>query len=402
MTPVKRQLHRDSPWMLSLLAAVVAMGPLSIDMYLPAMPTMRAALDTSVAGIQLTLSAYLVGFAVFHLVCGPLADRLGRRPVLLGGTAIFVIACLGCSLSTSIEQLVGFRLLQGIGACVGPTLGRAVARDLFGPRRAARALSIIAMLMALAPAIAPSLGSAMLLVLPWPSVFVFLAGYGLVTAMLVLVYLPESLPLRQSLHPKTIAANYATLLRSRNFMTVALGSSLMYAGMLSYLAGSGFVYLEMLGVPLPYFGLIFLTTVIGYFIGSALSARLASLLESPQVVMLGAAMMVSACLAMLLWSSLQPQSISALMLPMMIYTAGLGMLLPHSMNLALQPYPHMAGTTSALLGFIQMSVSASASGLVGALLADSPAPLVWMMTTIVVLGALLLLPVRHQEVVAER
>lgn len=402
MTPVKRQLHRDSPWMLILLAAVVALGPLSIDMYLPAMPTMRAALDTSVAGIQLTLSAYLVGFAVFHLVCGPLADRLGRRPVLLGGTAIFVIACLGCSLSTSIEQLVGFRLLQGIGACVGPTLGRAVARDLFGPRRAARALSIIAMLMALAPAIAPSLGSAMLLVLPWPSVFVFLAGYGLVTAVLVLVYLPESLPLRQSLHPRIIAANYATLLRSRNFMTVALGSSLMYAGMLSYLAGSGFVYLEMLGVPLPYFGLIFLTTVIGYFLGSALSARLASLLESPQVVMLGAAMMVCACLAMLLWSSLQPQSISALMLPMMVYTAGLGMLLPHSMNLALQPYPHMAGTTSALLGFIQMSVSASASGLVGALLADSPAPLVWMMTTIVVVGALLLLPVRHQEVVPER
>lgn len=391
----QRFLHPDSGWILLLLAALVSLGPLSIDMYLPAMPVMRESLDTSAANVQLTLSAYLAGFAVFHLVCGPLADRFGRKPVLLGGAAIFVVACIGCSLSTTVEQLIAFRLLQGIGACTGPTLGRAITRDLFGPRRAARALSLIAMLMALAPAVAPTLGSAMLLVLPWPSIFVFLAAYGLLVAILVQRLLPESLPQRQSLHPAIIGRNFAMLLRSGPFMTVALGSSLLYAGLMAYLASSGFVYIEMLGVPIQYFGLIFLTTVIGYIIGSATSARLAGRLESHQVVILGAVLATTGCLLMLGGSSLWPQSVLALMLPMMVFSASLGLILPHAMTLALQPYPHMAATTSALLGFIQMGVSATASAAVGAVLGNSPAPMVWSMTVLSLFGLLLLLRVRR-------
>ncbi|MBA6413826.1 multidrug effflux MFS transporter [Parahaliea sp. F7430] len=393
----KQYLHPDSRWMLVLLAAMVSLGPLSIDMYLPAMPAMREALDTSVANIQLTLSAYLTGFAVFHLFCGPLADRFGRKPILIGGTAIFIIACIGCSLSTSVEQLIAFRLLQGLGACVGPTLSRAVTRDLFGPRRAAKALSIIAMLMALAPAVAPSLGSAMLIIFPWSSIFVFLAIYGLLMVYLVHYFLPESLPQRQSLHPLSIGRNYRELSVSPSFMVVALGCSLCYAAMMSYLAASGFVYLEMLGVPIQYFGLIFLTTVVGYFIGSASSAKLASHFESDQVVRMGAILAASACLIMLTCSSIWPQSIWALMLPTMIYTASLGMVLPHAMNLALQPYPHMAGTASALFGFIQMGVSAAASGAVGLLLSDSPAPMVWLMSILAGLGLILLLRVRSLD-----
>ena len=143
-----RHLNPDSPWLLGLLAALVAMGPLSVDMYLPAMPLMMRALGTDIGHMHLTLSSYLTGFAVFHLACGPLADRFGRKPVLTGGTLIFVAACIGCAQSTTVEELLAFRFLQGVGACVGPTLARTVTRDIFGPRRAARALSLIAMLMA--------------------------------------------------------------------------------------------------------------------------------------------------------------------------------------------------------------------------------------------------------------
>ncbi|WP_116368445.1 multidrug effflux MFS transporter [Parahaliea mediterranea] len=389
-----RFLAADSPWLLVLLAAMVALGPLSVDMYLPAMPTMRDALGTTSANIQLTLSAYLAGFAAFHLVCGPLADRYGRKPILIGGTLIFVVACIGCSLSQTVEQLIAFRLLQGLGACVGPTLSRAITRDLFGPRRAARALSLIAMLMALAPAVAPSLGSVMMLVWPWTSIFVFLAAYALLMIVLIQRLLPESLPQRQSLHPATIARNFFTLLRAPAFVAVALGSSLVYAGMLGYLSASGFVYIEMLGVPMAYFGLIFLTTVVGYFIGSASSARLASLLDSNQVVVLGAALAAAACLVMLLCYTLWPSSIYSLMLPMMLYTAAMGLVLPHAMNLALQPYPHMAGTASALLGFIQMAISATAAGTIGALMGNSPAPMVWLMTALSLLALALLYRVR--------
>ena len=227
-----RQLHTDSRWLLALLAALVALGPLSVDMYLPAMPTMMRAFDTNISQMQLTLSSYLTGFALFHLACGPLADRFGRKPVLIGGTLLFVAACVGCSLSDSVGEMLLFRFLQGIGACVGPTLARAVARDVYGPSGAARALSLIAMLMALAPAVAPTLGGVLLLVLPWPSVFIFLAVYGAVMIVLIHVFLAESLPQVQSLHPLAIARNYAQLLVDPFFLTVTITSGLVYAGLI--------------------------------------------------------------------------------------------------------------------------------------------------------------------------
>ena len=183
------QLHPDSPWLLALLAAMVALGPLSVDMYLPAMPRMMTALNTDIWHMHLTLSTYLTGFAIFHLACGPLADRFGRKPILIGGTVLFVAASIGCSLSTTVDELLVYRFIQGIGACVGPTLARAVARDIFGPTRAARALSLIAMLMALAPAVAPTMGSILLLWLPWPIVFIFLAIYGATMIVLIQIFL---------------------------------------------------------------------------------------------------------------------------------------------------------------------------------------------------------------------
>lgn len=388
--PSRQYLNPESPWMLVLLATLVSLGPLSVDMYLPAMPLMRDALNSSSGNIQLTLSAYLAGFAIFHLVCGPLADRFGRKPVLQGGMAIFIGACIGCSFASSVEQLIVFRFLQGIGACVGPTLARAVTRDLFGPRRAAKALSLIAMLMALAPAIAPSIGSLMMLVWPWRSIFVFLAVYGATMCLLIHTLLPETLPQRQSLHPVTIFRNFLTLLRAPGFVSIALGSSLVYAAMLTYLSASGFVYIEMLGVPMEYFGLIFLTSVFGYFIGSAASARLSAHFESNRVVLLGGLLSALACLTMLAGSTTWPASIYPLMLPMMLFAVAMGLVLPHAMNLALQPFPHMAGTASALLGFIQMGVSATASGSVGALMNGSPAPMVWLMTALSLLALALI------------
>ena len=378
-----RHLTADSPWLLALLATLVALGPLSVDMYLPAMPAMRVALATDVGSVQLTLSAYLAGFAVFHLFCGPLADRYGRKPVITAGTLLFIAACVGCSLATTIDELLTYRFLQGIGACVGPTLARTITRDLFGPRRAARALSLIAMLMALAPAVAPSLGSLLMLLFPWRSIFVFLGLYGALILIVLHRYLGESLPVRQSLHPGTIARNYAVLLRSGRFMAVVVSSSFVYAGMMVYLASSGFVYIEMLQLPVKYFGPIFLTTVAGYIAGSAVSARLSSHLDSVRVLLIGTVVVAVASVSMAVAGTLFDTRVAALAIPMMLYTAGMGLTLPHAMGLALQPYPHMAGTASALLGFIQMAVSAVAGGLIGLFLHDSPQP---MLLGILLLG----------------
>ena len=387
----QRYLHHESPWLLALLAAMVALGPLSVDMYIPAMPNMMVALDTTISGMHLTMSAYLTGFALFHLICGPLADRYGRKPILLLGTAVFVISSLGCALSNTIDQLLLFRLLQGIGACVGPTLARTVTRDVFGPTRAARALSLIAMLMALAPAVAPMLGGLMLLVLPWNSIFVFLAAYA--AAMIVLIHrlLAESLPQRQSLHPLAIARNYRELVMDPFYLSVTVGSGLVYAGLIAYLSSSSFVYIEMLGVPVEYFGLVFLTAVAGYMIGSGISARLASRFDSEQVMLLGSALAVFACVLILGAAYIWPRSVLALMLPMMFYATGLGLVLPHAMAIALRPFPHIAGTASALLGFVQMSLSAVASALTGVFLTDTPLPMLWAMLVISLLAMALAL-----------
>ena len=387
----QRYLHHESPWLLALLAAMVALGPLSVDMYIPAMPNMMVALDTTISSMHLTMSAYLTGFAVFHLVCGPLADRYGRKPILLLGTAVFVIGCLGCAVSTTIDQLLMFRLLQGIGACVGPTLARTVTRDVFGPTRAARALSLIAMLMALAPAVAPMLGGLMLLVLPWNSIFVFLAVYGAVMIVLIQRLLAESLPQRQSLHPLVIARNYRELVMDPFYLSVTVASGLVYAGLIAYLSSSSFVYIEMLGVPVEYFGLVFLTAVAGYMTGSGISARLAGRFDSEQVMLLGSALALFACVLILSAAYIWPRSVLALMLPMMFYSTGLGLVLPHAMAIALRPFPHIAGTASALLGFVQMSLSAVASALTGVFLKDSPMPMLWAMLVICLLAMALAL-----------
>ena len=384
-----RQLHPDSPWLLALLAALVALGPLSIDMYLPAMPRMMTALGTDISHMHLTLSTYLTGFAVFHLACGPLADRFGRKPILIGGTVLFVAASIGCSFSTTVEELLIYRFIQGVGACVGPTLARTVARDVFGPTRAARALSLIAMLMALAPAVAPTMGSILLLWLPWPIVFIFLAIYGTTMIVLIRVFLAESLPQRQSLHPLAIARNYAQLFRSPTFITSTFASGFIYAGLMAYLSSSSFVFIDMLGVPLAYFGFIFLTSVAGYMLGSAVSARLSRSYDSEHIVLLGAVLATSGAGTMWLGAQLLPSSILVLIVPMTFYSIGIGFVLPNAMAVALRHFPHIAGTASALLGFIQMSLSASATALVGAYLIDTPAPMLNFMFLITIFALIL-------------
>lgn len=384
-----RQLHPESRWLLPLLAALVALGPLSVDVYLPAMPTMMTALGTDIRHMHLTLSTYLTGFALFHLACGPLADRFGRKPILIGGTVLFVFACVGCSLSTTVEELLVFRFIQGVGACVGPTLARAVARDIFGPTRAARALSIIAMLMALAPAVAPTMGSILMLWLPWPSIFIFLAVYGVAMVVLIQVFLAESLPQAQSLHPVSIARNYAELFRSPRFIVATFASSFVYAGLLGYLSSSSFVYIEMLGVPVQYFGLIFLTSVAGYMLGSALSARMSRNHDSERTVLVGAVLAAVATGTMWVGAQLLPESVAVLMLPMVLYATGMGLMLPNAMAVALSAFPHIAGTASALMGFIQMGLSASATALVGVYLIDTPAPMLNFMVLMTFLALLL-------------
>ena len=378
----------DSVGLLILLSALVALGPLTIDMYLPAMPAMSDVLDASTSQVQLTMSSYLLGFSVFHLVCGPMADRYGRRPILLGGLALYLATSYACSQATTIDQLIFFRFIQGVGACVGPTLGRAIARDVYGPQRAARALAYIAMIMALAPAVAPALGALLLEFFKWASIFAALALYALVVFGFVAGKLPESLPQRQELHLAVVSRNYLELLRDHRYMATTCASALMYAGMISFLSASSFIFIDMMGISTRYFGILFLTTVAGYIGGSGLSTRLALARSSEQVMWLGINIACAAATLQIVLTEVWFHA-AAILVPMALFSTALGIVLPHSMASALRPFPHMAATASALFGFVQMGLSSLGGAVVGYFLVDSARPMAWVIFACTLMAAYL-------------
>ncbi|MCS4502707.1 multidrug effflux MFS transporter [Arhodomonas aquaeolei] len=350
-----------------LLAALVAIGPLATDLYLPALPAISRALEASSDEVQLTLSVYMLGFALSQLIYGPLADRFGRKPVIVGGLALFVLATIGCALAPTIETMIALRFLQALGGCVGPVLGRAAVRDIHGHREAARVLSHLATAMALAPAAAPVLGGYLLVAAGWPSLFVVLAVYAAVVTATVALALPEPLPAtyRQPIRPGVIAANYRTLVRSRVFVGYSLAVGFVFGGLFAFLSGSSFVLIEFLGVAEEHYGLYFTLVVLGYMGGSIIGGRLSRRWGIERLMLAGSLLSAAAGSAMAGLSAASVYTVAAVIVPHMLFMTGVGIVMPQAMAGAIGPFPQMAGSASALLGFIQMAIAAGAGALVG-------------------------------------
>ena len=358
-----------------IISAIVALGPLSIDLYLPAMPSMVTVFGTSVDRVQLTLSSYLLGFAFFHLVCGPLSDRYGRKPILLGGLGIYVLMSMLCALSDSIEELIIFRFFQAMGACCAPTLGRAVVRDVFPPDQAVKALAYVSSLMALAPVAAPSIGGLLLLYGDWSLMFWALALCGVFAMVLVIYGLPESLPEKQSLHPKQIARNYLTLLKSADYIGNVLTAACMYASIFAFLSGASFVLITFMGVKAEHFGFYFVFIVVGYIGGNLFTARIGYRWPSRQVFRIGIFISCGASFLMVVFCLMQWFSALFIVVPVAFVAMAVGIVMPNATAEALRPFSHMAATASALMGFIQMGAAAISGWLVGIFLQDSPLPM---------------------------
>jgi DHA1 family bicyclomycin/chloramphenicol resistance-like MFS transporter len=356
-----------SPVVAILLTGLVAFGPLSTDLYLPSLPLLASVFATDAASVQLTLSVFLVGFAVSQLVYGPMSDRFGRRPVILGGVAVFVVASIACTFAQSIEQLIAARLFQALGACCGPVLGRAVVRDVYGRDGAARILAYMAMAVALGPAVGPVIGGMLTTAFGWRANFVLLLAFGAVILAAAALLLDETNAHRDplALRPGRLAANYATLLRDRVYVGYVLCASFVYSGIFAFISGSSFVLIDGLGLTPELYGLSFGTAVIGYMTGSFAAGRLSVGFGTVRMVSLGTAVLMLGGLSGLAWALAGGPSVAAILVSMFVFLAGAGLTLPNTMAGAIGPFPAMAGLASALLGFIQMTMASVVGIVVG-------------------------------------
>lgn len=382
-----RPLPRDSGALVFLLGCAIALGPLSTDMYLPSLPILIGLYDSDAATVQLTLSVFLVGFAVMQLVYGPVSDRFGRRPVLLTGTALYTLASIGCAFAGSVEWLILWRFLQALGACAGVVLGRAIARDLYEGAAAARALSMMAMVLGLTPAVAPIIGGYLHSWFGWQANFIAMAAAGGLFGLNVMAFLPESnqRPNPQATRVKPMLANFATLARHGSYRGYVACVAFSYGGMFAFISGSSFTLRTVFGVGETMFGYCFTLIVIGYIAGGFIGARLTYRFGVDRMLQLGASLcalggLSMALLQLLAWATVNQGGGGgwhwfSLLGPMMIFTTGVGLTMPQGQAGGLQPFPQMAGAAAALMGFTQMTVGAITGILVGHALNETALPL---------------------------
>ena len=373
-----------------LLAALGAFGPLSTDFYLPSMPDIAEKLSATPSEVQFTISLFLFGFAAGQIVYGPFSDRYGRRPILLMSMGIFLVATVLCVLSTSIEMLIGARLLQAFGGAGGVVLSRAVVRDLYSGRQAARQMSIISSVMALAPVLAPMFGGVVQYATGWRGVFMVLGLLCGTVALAAYLWLPETLKTRavERVSFASIWESYRIVFRNRAYRAYLAMCTATYSGLLAWLAGSAFLLQNVYKLSALEFGFVFALGSAGFLLGSNISARIVGRLGIDAVIGIGAVLATMGGGAFFVSVYLGFTSSLAVVLPMTVYLSGLGMVLPPSVAGAMTPFPERAGAASSLFGFIQQSVAALCGSLVGLMLDRGAVPLA---AAVAIMGLLTLL-----------
>jgi DHA1 family bicyclomycin/chloramphenicol resistance-like MFS transporter len=359
-------LRPDTLALTALLALLTSLGPLSTDMYLPSLPAIGAEFGRGVPEVQLTLSAFLLGFAAGQVFYGPLADRHGRKPVLLAGLALFVAATFACALSSSLEWLTLSRFLQALGASGPIVLARSVVRDLYTLERAGRELAHMGMIMGLVPAVAPAAGGLLELAFGWRASFLVTGALGLGIVTIVLLKLPETLrtPSPEPVSPRRILATFAELAAEPGYRGYVLLACCAYGGLFAYISASSFVLQGTYGLAPFGFGLAFSLGVVGYVSGAFFAQRHVGRWGIEPTIRTGVAFLAAGGLLMLLGVLAGPGHWLEVSAPMIVYLFGLGLVLPQAMAGAMTPFPDRAGAASSLLGFTQMSLAAGIGSLV--------------------------------------
>ncbi|QID19357.1 multidrug effflux MFS transporter [Nitrogeniibacter mangrovi] len=382
-----------------ILAALAALGPFSIDTYLPAFHDIAADLGASRYEVQLTLTAYLIPFALMVFWHGALSDSFGRRRVILAALSLYAVASAVCALAPGIEWLWIGRALQGLCGGAGIVVGRAVVRDVLEGPQAQRLMSHVVMMFAIAPAVAPILGGAILAVLPWQAIFWFLALLGALLGAVSYFKLPETHPpeKRQSLHPVNVARGYGSVLRSGRFLLIGAAIALNFNGFFLYVLSAPTFLVDHLGVSEQGFGWLFIPAMVGMMTGAWLSGRVASHWTPGRTILTGFAAMGAAAAVNVGINQGWPPSLPLSILPVPLYVLGMSMAMPNLTLMALDLFPARRGMVSSCQSFMQTATNALTAGVFAPLLWASTARLSLGMGAYLSLGFLAYLGVRRLQ-----
>lgn len=362
--------QRLGPAQIALLGSATAIGPLTIDLYLPALPVMAEEFDATPAALQLTLTATLIGTALGQLVIGPLSDRYGRRGPVLVGTIAYTLATVLCAVATTLPVLTGGRFLQGFLGSAAVVVARAVLRDYVSGPALGKALAGLFLVMGAGPILAPALGSLLLQVTGWRGVFVALAVYAALVTAVLAVRLPESLPpeARDPVRPRALAGTYASLLVDRSFVAPALVSAFSFAALFAWIAAGSFVLQGAYGLSEVEYGLLFGVTATAVIGGSQIGSRLIAPVGTLRLLRLTpiAGTVASAVLLGLALAGLAPLPVLAGLVMVIFVAVGIAFTVGATAALTGQP-PHRAGLASGFVGVVQIVVGGAAAPIVGLL-----------------------------------
>lgn len=349
--------------MVLLLAMLTAFGPMSLDLYLPAFPSVAAGFDTDVSSVQLTMTTFLIGIAAGQILWGPTADRFGRRRPLIFGLGLYIVASLLITIAPSFWTLVALRVAQGLGGASGIVIGRAIVRDMFSGSELARAMSIVVSVFAVTPVIAPVVGSLILFVAPWQGLFVFQAAFG-VACLVGVLRLRETLKpeLRSSHGFGGAMSQYRAILGTRAFLRIAVMAGFGSAAVQAFISGSPIAFIDGFGTSEFGFSLIFAGSALCFTLGAQVNMRLVRRRSPEAVLRLSLALQViSAALGTI--AAVLDASLAIYLLPILLINFSSAGVNANIVSLALIPFPHAAASAAALVGAAQMTTSAAMAAL---------------------------------------
>ncbi|GGG91761.1 Bcr/CflA family drug resistance efflux transporter [Parapedobacter pyrenivorans] len=348
------------------LGLLSAIGPFSIDMYLPGFDAIAASLDTTVAHVQLSLTSFFIGIASGQIIYGPLLDRFGRKVPLVVGLIIYIVASISCALTNSADYLVAYRFIQALGSCGGMVASRAMVRDFFGPTESAKIFSLLMLVIGISPILAPTVGSFVMAHWDWHGIFLVLAVMTTCILLAVIFFLPESKgpnP-KMSLMPRPITQSYWQVFKNRQFFTYAFAGGFASSGLYAYLAGSPYIMITLYGLNEKQYGLVFALIASALITASQLNRYLLNKYSSEKIARTALIVQSVIGLALVGFCIVGYINLFWMVALIFLFLGSQGFVFPNTSALALSPFDKLAGSASALLGSLQMACGALSSGLV--------------------------------------